>query len=94
MRHRTDTNQEPIVSALEQVGCAILKLTQVGSGCPDLLVRTPQYDLVLMEIKTPKGQLSPQQVIFHREWPVYVVRNIDDAIKAINDVTRRGNRRH
>ncbi len=35
---------------------------------------TPSYRLALVEVKDPKGKLTEDQVKFHAEWPVFVVR--------------------
>ena len=79
---RTDANQVDIVRAFERMGCEVLDLSGVGSGCPDLLVRVPAIGLwMLVEVKTPKGRIKPGQAEFATRWPVSIVRSIDDAIE-------------
>lgn len=84
VRRKRDKNHAEIVSALEAFGARIFDTSGVGSGCPDILVLKPnKRDVVLMEIKTAKGSLKPGQVEAHQEWPVKVVRTVEEAIEAI-----------
>jgi len=87
--HRADGNQAEIVDALRQIGCRVQSLSQVGNGCPDLLVCGPGNTLLLMEVKQESGKLRAKQVIFAQDWPVYVVRSVDEAIAAVNKAVRR-----
>lgn len=84
MRHRKDSNQDPIVRALRMIGATVINLTQVGCGCPDLLVCF-RGKLTLLEIKTSKGKLSSAQNRLHINLGdcVAVVRDTDEALKAI-----------
>ena len=82
---RADENQAEIVSALRQLGATVVILSQVGGGCPDILVgyRGESY---LMEIKGPRGRLSKKQVEFHKSWrggEISVIRSVGQAIKTI-----------
>ena len=79
---KIDANQGAIVEALRKCGALVLSLASVGKGCPDLLV-SYRGDLVLMEVKGEKGRLTPDQVEFHSEWPVSVVRTVEDAMMVI-----------
>lgn len=83
---RTDANQKEIVDALRRVGCAVLDLSAVGQGCPDLLVSDRGGILHLMEIKVGKAKLNKRQVRFVEEWrgrPPLTVRTIAEALAAI-----------
>lgn len=93
-RARVDATQSAIVQALRQVGATVQDLSRVGGGCADLLVARPMpcpccgahYPRnVLLEVKTERGTLNALQVDFHATWrgPVFVVRNVDDALKAV-----------
>ena len=87
---RTDSNQRPIVQALRDIfgpDC-VFDLSAVGQGCPDLMVGVRGVNL-LMEIKTDKGKLTTDQVIFHKSWPgsVVVVRTLQEALDAIAKAT-------
>lgn len=93
MAKRVDANQTEIVAALRGVGASVLSLASVGKGCPDLLVRyAPRAwfgdGLYLLEVKTEKGRLTPDQVEFHRCWPVTVVYNVNEALRAVGAIGR------
>ena len=81
---RTDKNQTEIVQALRQVGASVQSLAKVGDGCPDLLVAYRDRHYV-MEVKTAKGKVRPQQISWCDEWvgTVHLVRSVDEALKAI-----------
>ena len=89
--HRADGNQGEIVRALLQIGAKVEILSQVGAGCPDLLVGYHRRNY-LMEVKNERGDLSARQVIWHKDWPgqVAVVRSGMEAIAVLNEATRRG----
>ena len=86
-----DSNEDAIVRALVHAGCRVQRLS--AKGVPDLLVGTPAYTghdglgaIVLLEVKTAKGALTDDQDTFFEIWagyPVYVVRSVDDALKAV-----------
>jgi len=79
---RTDSNHAEIVKFFRKVpGCAVLDLSRVGGGCPDILICHRQV-LSLIEIKD--GQLSPSrkkltsdQQNFHQSWPgpIYIIES-------------------
>jgi AmiR/NasT family two-component response regulator len=84
LRRKPDANQKAIVDALEAVGARIFDLSGVGGGCPDIAVLKPnKRDVVLMEIKTDKGDVNETQRRTHQEWPVVVVRTVEEALRAI-----------
>ena len=69
---RVDSNQADIVKSLRQAGCSVLILSDVGGGCPDLLVGRSGQDYKL-ECKDPtkppsKRCLTPDERDFFREW--------------------------
>jgi hypothetical protein len=87
---RTDENQISIVRGLRKAGCGVLSLASFGGGCPDLLVYRRTTGLLhLLEVKDGDNkypsqvELTPAQVKFHKDWPVYVVNDIDEAFKAV-----------
>ena len=88
-RGKVDANQDEIVQALRQVGCSVLSLAALGTGVPDLLVRRGgTLHLHLLEIKNgskppSKRKLTDDQIDFCKLWPVTVVNNIDEALKAV-----------
>lgn len=96
MRHRarTDKGHKAIVAALRKVGCQVFDTSRLGGGFPDLVVRravasrTSSYGtearLMLMEVKEPKGKLTPDQEAFLRDWPeVMIVRSVAEALEAV-----------
>ena len=67
MKHRTDHNQGEIIKAFAALGCSVFDLSNVGGGLCDLLVGLVGVNL-LVEIKKPKGKLTPAQTDFFRDW--------------------------
>lgn len=95
---RTDATHAAIVKALRQVGCKVSDTSRIGGGFPDLVVRRDcigvavighrlWYDssrILLMEVKTPKGKLTPEQEAFIKDWPeTVIVRSVEEALKAV-----------
>lgn len=78
-------------STVAELGGFTYKLAVPGRrGYPDRLVKLPNVDAFVVELKRPKGgRLSALQVVRHKEmrelgWRVYVCKNreeIDDVIQ-------------
>jgi hypothetical protein len=86
---KVDDNQVSIVRGLRKAGASVLSLASVGGGCPDLLVyRRSTGLLYMLEVKDgdnkypSQTKLTPHQVKFHKDWPVHVVNNLDEALEA------------
>ena len=81
---KIDANQPEIVEALRAAGCTVQSLASMGRGVPDLLVSHAQQVWVV-EVKGPKGTLTPEQVEWIAAWqaPVHIVRTADDALRVI-----------
>ena len=86
---RTDANHAEIVKAARKMGCTVLDLSGVGSGCPDLLVSIQGKNL-LIEVKDsakpPSARkLTPDQIKFHAAWkgPIAIVESVADLIEII-----------
>jgi hypothetical protein len=88
---RKDANHAEIVDAMRKAGLAVLDISKMGRGVPDLIVSIPPHAIgktVLADIKNPKtryGQkgLNGLQKKFADEWqgsPVYLVRTIEDVL--------------
>ena len=81
---RVDSNHREIADALRAVGTSVVSLAAIGRGVPDLLVgfRGVNY---LLEIKTTKGKLTPDQTEFTALYRgvVVVVRSVSEAYAAI-----------
>jgi hypothetical protein len=90
MKARTDKGHKAIVQALRQVGCKVSDTSRVGQGFPDLVVRhfccdgCKEWRVKLMEIKEPKGKLTPDQEQFIQDWPeTVIVRSVQEALAAV-----------
>ena len=80
---KVDANQARIVAALRQTGVEVMSLAAVGNGCPDLIC-CRGGNLTMLEIKHEKrGRLTPHQKSFHQRWPVAVVTNELEALRAV-----------
>lgn len=88
-RCRTDLNHQAIANYLRKAGCLVFSLHTVGRGFPDLLVLIPGGRLALVEVKSPKGRLTPDQERFISDgWPVVVVRDEGDCDRLLrSDLT-------
>jgi len=79
---KSDSGTLAIKHALEQVGCTVQKLNEVG--VPDLLVARNQK-MWLLEVKDKRGKLTPAQESWHKWWraPVFVVRTVEGALNLV-----------
>ncbi len=79
LKARHDSNHTEVCKAFQKLGAAVLDLSHVGGGCPDILICIKNA-LALVEIKSEKGKLNPLQAKFHDSWPghVWVVRDLED----------------
>ena len=86
MRNRADCNQQEIVDELRKKEVSVIILSQVGRGCPDLLVGWYGVNY-LLEVKDKDGDLSDSQKVFFDNWQgrAYIVRSIDEVMELIND---------
>lgn len=91
-RGKVDDNQKAIVAAFRKAGATVQHLSDVGGGCPDIVIGYMGVN-VLVEIKDgnkpPSARkLTPDQVKFHDEWRgvVAVVKNTDEVIGLLNSV--------
>ena len=81
---KVDGNQKAIVESLRAVGASVLDLSRVGQGCPDILAAKGPHSW-LIEVKGPKGTLTPDQVKFIDAWrgDVHIVRSVDEALMLV-----------
>lgn len=79
---KTDINHRELVDAMRNLGLQVLDLSRVGGGVPDTLVRF-QRMWTFVEIKAGKGKQNPAQVAFAGEWPVRVIRSVDDVVALV-----------
>ena len=83
---RIDANHTEIKKAFISLGCSVLDLYAVGSGCPDLLVSDGIS--VLVEIKTLTGELNKAQIEFKKVWkgPVATIRDTAGVANLVNTI--------
>ena len=86
---RTDSNQPDIVKALLRTGHSVQILSDVGKGCPDLLVGRNGRNF-LLECKVERGAFTGDQAIWHNEWKgqAAVVRSPSEAVEVISNAIR------
>jgi len=77
--HKRDRNQGEIVRAFEAMGCTVFDSSAMGDGFPDLVVGVCGKSF-LVEIKTPKGKFTPEQVAFLEAWGGQY-----DSVTCVND---------
>ena len=74
---KVDGNSAEIISAFRKLGCSVLPLHTVGSGCPDICVGK-NFKNVLVEIKDGSKTKSARELTkdeqkFHEEWRGLVI---------------------
>jgi hypothetical protein len=89
MPKRIDANQREIVAACRACGATVLILSNVGKGCPDLLIGYHGVNY-LVEIKDgskPPSQqkLTPAERLFFDSWrgKAFIIRTVNDAIRLL-----------
>lgn len=97
MPKRVDDNQNELVNTFRQMGCSVLILSDVGKGCPDILVgltsRGGGRVNLLVEIKDgskPRSacKLTKDEQKFHEEWrgQVCIIYTVAHAVDLVNRV--------
>ena len=81
---KLDLNHAEIVQAFERLGAKVLSLAPMGKGVPDLIVNF-RNRLRFVEVKSKNGKLTPAQEEFMSDWPVSVVRSVDDVIEIVGE---------
>ena len=79
---KTDANQSEIIAAIEKAGYYVHDCSRYGGGFPDLLCVNKYGQVVLLEVKTPGGTLTPAEMRFKGEYPgaYYIVRSAEAAL--------------
>ena len=89
MRHaaKVDANQADIVEALRGAGVSVQSTASIGKGFPDLIAARGKTTWTI-EVKGPKGKLTPDQVKFIGEWKgvVHIIRSKDEALTLVGEV--------
>lgn len=86
MPKKVDANQKDIVSALRTAGCEVQHLSDVGKGCPDILVAF-RGNWFVAELKSEKGTLEASQIVWHQKFgrcaKVCIWRSVEEAVREI-----------
>lgn len=84
MAAKVDNNQKIIVDALRKCGISVHSTASIGRGFPDLICAKGDKAW-LIEVKGPKGTLTPDQEIFMMHWQgtVHIARSVDDALRIV-----------
>lgn len=88
--HKVDMNQAELIAAFERMGCSVVNLSRCGAGIPDLAVSC--HGLTeLVEVKAEDGQLTPDQIKFHRESKatIHIARCVADTANIVAQIKRR-----
>lgn len=78
---KVDRNHAEIRQGLRECGFPVWDTSRVGDGFPDLLVYA-HGRLLLLEVKMPGEQLTPMEQGFWEVFPVVIVHDIDEAVRA------------
>jgi hypothetical protein len=95
--HRVDENQQNIVKTFRKLGASVLILSEVGKGCPDILIgmqdAVGERHNILIEIKDGNKMPSQQKLTqfeskFFDNWKGYVciIRSQEEAINLFNSI--------
>jgi hypothetical protein len=90
-RHRSDSNQSPIVDILRRLGAYVAITSQVGGGFTDLVVgfRGVTY---IVEVKYGDDwDYTPAQKEFRKDWkggPIVTLASVDDAVTWLQRIAR------
>ena len=88
---RVDANQKQVVSQLRKCGFSVLILSNIGKGCPDLLVGLNGVNLLVElkdENKPPSAKkLTPDEVQFFDTWKgkAILAENAEQIIKSFQN---------
>lgn len=92
MAKRVDANQKEIVKALRDCGASVFILSDVGMGCPDLLIGKHGFNY-LGEVKDGKKPPSGRRLTEHEQkffntWQgqVCLLESVEDVIIFMNSI--------
>ena len=85
-RARVDQNHGEVVEALRAAGAVVTSTASIGNGFPDLIAAKGER-VWMIEVKGPKGKLTPDQVKFIEGWPgvVHIIRSKDEALTLVGE---------
>lgn len=79
-RGRVDTNHRALLNLAKQLGAFVFDTSGTGSGAPDAFIWTRDKGWAAVEIKAPKGLLTPAQALVHRTVPICIWRSESDVL--------------
>jgi Holliday junction resolvase len=76
---KVDNNQAQMVKLLRNIGASVAITSSIGNGFPDLVIGYKGKNY-LVEVKSAKGKLTPDQLVFAAQWrgDFAVVRDLED----------------
>ena len=80
--HRVDGNQAEIIDALK-LRYVVHNTSHFGGGFPDLVVKTQNDRVVLMEVKMPGEKQTPAEVKFQQIMGDVIYRIVHSAEEAL-----------
>ena len=83
---KVDANQADIVEALRSAGVSVQSTARLGQGVPDLVAAKGEQ-MWFIEVKGPKGKLTPDQVEWIGNWRgvVHIVRTAEEALTLVGE---------
>ena len=75
---KRDYIEKDVIQALTDIGVACVALS--AKGVPDLLCWSVRDGFRLLEVKQPRGRLTPAQVAMRQQVPFTVVRSSHEAL--------------
>jgi len=82
---KVDLNQKKIVKELREIGFSVAVTSTAHHGFPDLVCAMGGITM-LIEVKSPGGGLTPDQVRFHSEWcdTIVIAERTEDVVEDYN----------
>ncbi|RCK72784.1 MAG: hypothetical protein ANABAC_1318 [Anaerolineae bacterium] len=83
---KTDLNHTEIREGLRKAGYFVWDTHELGRGFPDLLVVSKAGVIVLLEVKSPRGKMTPDEQRFYSCFPGHlaVVQSLEEALEYLN----------
>ena len=89
LTHKPDANQSEIIDGLRSLGATVVSLSNVGGGCPDIVIgyKGVNYLVEIKDGNKPKSEreLRAKQHAFFDSWKgqVEVATSLDECLKII-----------
>lgn len=90
MPKRVDANQTELVNEAERLGAQAQRISDIGGGCPDLLI-TFKGQWHVVEVKDgskppSRRRLSSKQIEWHERFnaPVWIWESVEDVRRDLN----------